>query len=144
MPDTGLTTDAAAMIRGVAEGEAGALRRLYDAQAPRLFGVAMAILRDRDAAALSDLTAAYLGHLGSSGVLTSPKTLSAYRLGVRQYVDYTGTHAVGILRPGRHDAQDYVAAMLAAGRAPEGVQLKVAAARCLRAMPAHRSSPGPA
>ncbi|TPG47286.1 sigma-70 family RNA polymerase sigma factor [Roseomonas nepalensis] len=51
MPDTGLTADAAAMIRGVAEGEAGALRRLYDAQASRLFGVAMAILRDRDAAA---------------------------------------------------------------------------------------------
>lgn len=92
---------------------------------------AAAAARDRDAAALSDLTAAYLGHLGSSGVLTSPKTLSAYRLGVRQYVDYTGTHAVGILRPGRHDAQGYVAAMLAAGRAPEGVQLKVAAARCL-------------
>ena len=39
------------MIRGVAEGEAGALRRLYDAQASRLFGIAMSILRDRDAAA---------------------------------------------------------------------------------------------
>lgn len=87
--------------------------------------------RDRDAAALSDLTAAYLGHLGNSGVLTSPKTLAAYRLGVRQYVEYTQEHAVGILRPGRHDAQGYVGAMLTAGRAPEGVQLKVAAARCL-------------
>ncbi|MBI0536404.1 sigma-70 family RNA polymerase sigma factor [Roseomonas sp. KE2513] len=51
MPDTSMTLDAAGMIRGVADGEAGALRRLYDAQASRLFGVAMAILRDRDAAA---------------------------------------------------------------------------------------------
>ena len=39
------------MILGVASGEAGALRRLYDAQGSRLFGIAMAILRDRDAAA---------------------------------------------------------------------------------------------
>jgi len=39
------------MLLGVAAGEAGALRRLYEAQASRLFGVAMAILRDRDAAA---------------------------------------------------------------------------------------------
>ena len=51
MPDTSMAIDAAGMIRGVAEGEAGALRRLYDAQASRLFGVAMAILRDRDTAA---------------------------------------------------------------------------------------------
>ena len=87
--------------------------------------------RDGDAAELSDLTTAYLGHLGSSGVLTSPKTVAAYRLGVRQYVEYAQANAVGILRPGRHDAQGYVGAMLAAGRAPEGVQLKVAAARCL-------------
>ena len=46
-----MAADAAILIRGVASGEPGALRRLYDAQGPRLFGIAMAILRDRDAAA---------------------------------------------------------------------------------------------
>lgn len=46
-----MAADAASLIRGIASGEAGALRRLYDAQASRLFGIAMAILRDRDAAA---------------------------------------------------------------------------------------------
>ena len=39
------------MILGIANGEAEALRRLYEAQGSRLFGIAMAILRDRDAAA---------------------------------------------------------------------------------------------
>ncbi|WP_245214792.1 sigma-70 family RNA polymerase sigma factor [Pararoseomonas indoligenes] len=43
--------DDAGTILAVAAGEAGALRRLYEAQASRLFGIAMAILRDRDAAA---------------------------------------------------------------------------------------------
>ncbi|MBP0446106.1 sigma-70 family RNA polymerase sigma factor [Roseomonas sp. SSH11] len=51
MPDTQPAADAALLIRGIALGEAGALRRLYDAQAGRLFGIALAILRDRDAAA---------------------------------------------------------------------------------------------
>jgi RNA polymerase sigma-70 factor (ECF subfamily) len=51
MPDMNLALDAAGLIRGVAAGEAGALRRLYDAHSSRLFGIAMAILRDRDAAA---------------------------------------------------------------------------------------------
>lgn len=87
--------------------------------------------RDKDAAALSDLTVAYLGHLGSSGVLTSPKTVEAYRLGIRQYVAHAQAHAVGILNPGRHAPQHYVSSLLAQGRKPAGVQLKVAAARCL-------------
>ncbi|MFC7735545.1 sigma-70 family RNA polymerase sigma factor [Roseomonas sp. GCM10028921] len=51
MADTNPAPDVAGLIRGVAAGEAGALRRLYEAQASRLFGIAMAILRDRDAAA---------------------------------------------------------------------------------------------
>ncbi len=40
-----------ALLQAVAAGDRAALRTLYDAEAPRLFGVAMAILRDRDAAA---------------------------------------------------------------------------------------------
>ena len=55
MPDTNMAADAngvtAGMILGVAAGDSTALRRLYDAQGARLFGIAMAILRDRDAAA---------------------------------------------------------------------------------------------
>ena len=46
-----MAADAASLIRGVASGEPGALRRLYDTQASRLYGIAMAILRDREAAA---------------------------------------------------------------------------------------------
>ncbi|WP_426956771.1 sigma-70 family RNA polymerase sigma factor [Muricoccus radiodurans] len=38
-------------LRGVAAGDPDALRRLYEAQSSRLFGIALAILRDRDAAA---------------------------------------------------------------------------------------------
>lgn len=51
MADTHMAQDLGGMVQGVARGEAGALRRLYEAQGPRLFGIAMAILRDRDAAA---------------------------------------------------------------------------------------------
>ncbi|MCR0984352.1 sigma-70 family RNA polymerase sigma factor [Roseomonas populi] len=51
MPDSHAAPDPAELIRAVAAGETGALRRLYDAQGSRLFGIALAILRDRDAAA---------------------------------------------------------------------------------------------
>ena len=87
--------------------------------------------RDKDIPELISLTTAYLGHQGSSGVLTSPKTVEAYTLGVRQFLEYASAHAVSLLRPGRHDAQNYVNHMIAAKRAPAGVQLKVAAAGCL-------------
>ena len=39
------------LLGAVATGDRGALRRVYEAQSARLFGVANAILRDRDAAA---------------------------------------------------------------------------------------------
>jgi integrase/recombinase XerC len=86
---------------------------------------------DKDPVALVSLTTAYLAHGGGSGVLTSPRTVEAYELGVRQFVAHAGSQAVNLLRPGRHDAQGYINAMLAAGRKPAGVQLKVAAAGCL-------------
>lgn len=44
-------TGAAELIARVARGERGALKALYDGESVRLFGIAMAILRDRDAAA---------------------------------------------------------------------------------------------
>ena len=43
--------DLARLLGAVASGDRGALRRVYEAQSVRLFGVANAILRDRDAAA---------------------------------------------------------------------------------------------
>ncbi len=86
---------------------------------------------EKDVDALVSLTTAYLAHQGSSGVLTSPRTVEAYALGTRQFVEYATGQAVNLLRPGRHDAQNYVGALLAAGRKPAGVQLKVAAAGCL-------------
>ncbi|PZW41101.1 RNA polymerase sigma-70 factor (ECF subfamily) [Humitalea rosea] len=43
--------DPAALLAAVAAGDRAALRALYDTEASRLFGIAMAILRDRDAAA---------------------------------------------------------------------------------------------
>ncbi|GHF94024.1 integrase [Deinococcus piscis] len=86
---------------------------------------------DKDSAELISLTTAYLAHGGSSGVLTSPRTVEAYQLGTRQFVEYAQNNAVSLLKPGRHMAQGYVNWMLAQGRKPAGVGLKVAAAGCL-------------
>ena len=86
---------------------------------------------EKDAEALVSLTQAYLTQQGQSGVLTSSRTVEAYALGVRQFLAFAESNAVNLLRPGRHDAPGYVAAMLAEGRKPAGVQLKVAAASCL-------------
>lgn len=86
---------------------------------------------EKDVQALVSLTTAYLAHSGGSGVLSSTRTVEAYELGTQQFVEYAATQAVNLLRPGRHDAQSYVNAMLARGRKPAGVQLKAAAASCL-------------
>jgi len=86
---------------------------------------------DKDIETLVSLTSAYLTQQGQSGILVSPRTLEAYTLGVRQFTLYAGTQAISLLRPGRHDAQRYINHLLASGRAPAGVSLKVAAAGCL-------------
>lgn len=86
---------------------------------------------EKDTEALISLTQAYLTHEGGSGLLTSPRTVEAYSLGVRQFLVHATSNAWNLLRPGRRDATGYVAAMLSAGRKPAGVQLKVAAANCL-------------
>ncbi|MFC6663678.1 hypothetical protein [Deinococcus multiflagellatus] len=86
---------------------------------------------EKDVGALVSLTTAYLAHQGGSGVLTSSRTIEAYELGARQFLEYATDQAVNLLRPGRHDAQGYINYMLASGRKPAGVQLKVAAAGCL-------------
>jgi len=46
-----LEADLERLLGAVAAGDRGALRRVYEAQSVRLFGVANSILRDRDAAA---------------------------------------------------------------------------------------------
>lgn len=86
---------------------------------------------EKDMVSLVSLTTAFLVQQGKSGVLTSSRTIEAYELGVRQFVEYATSQAVNLLRPNRHDAQNYVNFMLAAGRKPAGVQLKVAAASAL-------------
>lgn len=83
---------------------------------------------EKDLEVLVSLTTAHLSHAGGSGVLTSPHTVKAYELGVRQFLAWATDQAVNLLRPGRHDGQSYVNALLAAGRAPAGVSLRVAAA----------------
>lgn len=86
---------------------------------------------EKDLAALVSLTTAFLVQQGKSGVLTSPRTIEAYELGVRHFVEFATAQALNLLRPNRHDAQNYINFMLAAGRKPAGVQLKVAAASAL-------------
>lgn len=86
---------------------------------------------EKDTAALISLTTAYLSHAGGSGVLTSPHTVAAYERGVRQFLAWAESQAVSLLRPGRHDGQHYINSLLAAGRQPAGVSLRVAAAACL-------------
>lgn len=86
---------------------------------------------EKDVDVLLSLLRAYLTLQSRSGILSSPRTVEAYTLGARQFVAYAQGQAVNLLRPGRHDAGRYVQALLSTGRAPAGVQLKVAAAGAL-------------
>jgi integrase/recombinase XerC len=116
------------LYRGTALAQADTWLNLHDDELRRR---AVKAAGDKDTETLVSLTQAYLTQQSKSGVLTSPRTVEAYTLGVQQFLQYAGGQAVNLLRPGRHDAQRYVQAMLAAGRKPAGVQLKVAAASCL-------------
>ncbi|GHF43498.1 integrase/recombinase XerC [Deinococcus metalli] len=84
----------------------------------------------KDADGLWSLTEAYLGLYGASGILVSPHTLSAYRTGVTQFVQYAQEHALNVLRPSLDDAQAYVLALLER-RKIATVRGKVAAAASL-------------
>ena len=108
--------------------QASAYTALHDDELRRR---AVRAATDKDAGELVALTVAWLAHAGRSGVLTSPRTVEAYALGVRQVVEHAGEHAWNLLRPGRHDPRGYVNSLLAAGRAPSGVRLKIAAAGAL-------------
>ena len=55
---------------------------------------------EKDAATLVSLTLAYLTQKGGSGVLTSPRTVEAYTLGVRQFLNYAANQAVNLLVSG--------------------------------------------
>lgn len=86
---------------------------------------------EKDVETLLSLTTAYLTHAGGSGVMTSPHTIAAYRSGVKQFLAWADENALSLLRPGRHAAQSYANALLAAGKKPAGVKLRLAAAGCL-------------
>ena len=114
--------------RGTALAQADTWLNLHDDELRRR---AVQAAREKDTDTLVSLTQAYLTQQSKSGVLTSARTVEAYTLGVRQFLQYAEGQAINLLRPGRHDAGRYVQAMLASGRKPAGVQLKVAAAACL-------------
>lgn len=121
-------TDALDIRRGTHLEQAGAWTNLHDDEMRRR---AVQAAGEKDAGALLSLLDAYLTHRGAAGLLTSAHTRAAYRTGARQFLGYAEANAMNLLRPGRHAAQGYVAHLLAAGRAPAGVNLKVAAAGAL-------------
>src|SRR6476469_7242460 len=58
---------------------------------------AVTAARDKDIITLVSLTTAHLSHAGGSGVLTSPHTVKAYELGVRQFLVWATDQAVNLL-----------------------------------------------
>ena len=116
------------LYRGTLLAESRSWTNLHDDELRRR---AVEAAGHKDIGALVSLMTAYLTQQGLSGVLVSPRTVEAYALGTRQFVEYAQAQAVNLLRPQRHLGRSYVNAMLQAGRAPAGVQLKVAAVGCL-------------
>jgi len=90
-----------------------------------------------EAAALKDpeilwsLTEAHLTLHASSGVLTSRHTLTSYRAGIRAFIRHAEQRAWNMLRPTADDAQDWIADMLAQGRAIATVRVRIASAAAL-------------
>lgn len=62
-----------------------------------------------DAATLVELTHAYMLAGSRKGARTSPKTLQAYALAVRDFVDWARENGVTLLHPGRRDGGRYLA-----------------------------------
>ncbi|GGS07220.1 tyrosine-type recombinase/integrase [Deinococcus sedimenti] len=83
-----------------------ALIHLTD-QALRVRAVEAASTYDTDT--LVQVTLAYMTSGSRKGARTSPKTLAAYRLAVRDFVPWAQRSGVQLLRPGRRDGGRYVA-----------------------------------
>ncbi|MFC5846825.1 tyrosine-type recombinase/integrase [Deinococcus petrolearius] len=93
-----------------------------------------------DVETLVQVTQAYMTAGSRKGARTSPKTLAAYSLAVRDFVPWAREHGVQLLRPGRRDGGRYVAQLQtrpSQGRGRTGplrastVALYVAGARAL-------------
>jgi len=83
-----------------------ALTNLTD-QALRVRAVQAASIYDVET--LVQLTQAYMTAGSRKGARTSPKTLAAYSLAVRDFVPWAQAHGVQLLRPGRRDGGRYIA-----------------------------------
>ncbi|MBB5365219.1 tyrosine-type recombinase/integrase [Deinococcus humi] len=90
----------------VRSGDTLALTNLSD-QALRVRAVEAASTYDVET--LVQVTWAYMTAGSRKGARTSPKTLAAYRLAVRDFVPWAQEHGVQLLRPGRRDGGRYVA-----------------------------------
>ncbi|ABF44209.1 tyrosine-type recombinase/integrase [Deinococcus geothermalis] len=62
-----------------------------------------------DVETLVQVTQAYMTAGSRKGARTSPKTLAAYSLAVRDFVPWAREHGVQLLRPGRRDGGRYIA-----------------------------------
>lgn len=90
----------------VRSGAPLALTNLTD-QALRVRAVEAASTYDVES--LVQVMQAYMTAGSRKGVRTSPKTLAAYSLAVRDFVPWARDHGVQLLRPGRRDGGRYVA-----------------------------------
>lgn len=89
----------------VRSADALSLIHLTD-QALRVRAVEAASTYDTDT--LVQVTQAYMTTGSRKGARTSPKTLAAYSLAVRDFVPWAKDHGVQLLRPGRRDGGRYV------------------------------------
>lgn len=92
---------------------------------------AVTAARDKESAALWNLTQAYLLSDTSAGIRLSPHTLRAYRKGVEVLTEHANEHAWNLLHPGRREPAMFVASLTASGLKPATVMARVAAASAL-------------
>ncbi|MFC4428045.1 tyrosine-type recombinase/integrase [Deinococcus navajonensis] len=91
---------------------------------------AVAAAKAKDAAALWEVTEAYLTTHGTAGARVSRSTLANYNRAVRSFVAYATTNAVGLLNPA-NDAGAMYLRHLEVTQAPATVRVKLAGARML-------------